>query len=617
MCGLAGWVGSSKNDETIQKMTECIIHRGPDDSGVFAVDTCTLGSRRLSIIDVAGGHMPMLNADGSMAIAFNGEVYNFAETRKELEALGYTFQTKGDTETVLLAYEEWGADSLQRHNGMFAFAIWDSKKEELFIARDRLGIKPLYYTEVDGVLVFGSEIKSLLAYPGVEASLNYSVLDQYFTFRYTPANETIFEGIYKLAPGHYMTWKAGVMTIEKYWDVRFDVQDDLDEAEALEKFERLFRDSVERRMIADVPLGAFLSGGLDSSYIVAIMVALSQKPVETFSVGFDDRQADESDFAKVVADVFETNHHTLRSDPKGIELLPEILWHLDEPLADAAVIPTYQISAVVREHVTVGLSGEGSDELLAGYDKLFFLHWANRLKGFFRLMMPFIPGGSVKRDRAKAFFSQKNDARAYFDFISVFTEEDKKRLYTDVVKKATEESDGGYELVAQFIPEKDSRLEDYLNLDLHTWLPNDLLLKGDRMTMAHSLEGRVPFLDHTLVEFAATFPTRFRIWGKKNKYILREAMKKVLPDSIVNRKKHGFSVPLEMYRPIIENLLSVEAIEKRGLFNVAYVQELVARDYRNSFYRRQVWALVVFEIWAQIYLDGESIDTVRARLQES
>ena len=601
MCGICGYLGPG-NENVLQAMSATLAHRGPDDSGIHVGDGFGLAHRRLSIIDLAGGHQPMISPEGDVLV-FNGEIYNFQEIRGDLEKLGHRFATHSDTEVLLRAYRQWGADCLQRLRGMFAFALWDNVRRELFIARDRVGIKPLYYAEHRGIVYFASEVKALLEIPDFPRRLNREALPLFLTFRYTPGEPTLFEGVNKLLPGHSMTLKKGQPAqINRYWQLEFEPDEGPSETAWKEQFWATFEESVRLRMISDVPLGAYLSGGLDSSLIVAGMSGLSNSPVETFSVGFRDQKFDESPYAKQVAEQFNCNHHQLSAEEEAGDLLDKVIYHLDEPLADLATIPTYLMARETKPHVTVVLSGEGADELLAGYPKYRAFLWS-------RKVAPFLPtagcqiGGrlahNITMQRAFASLGEQDRARAYLNLAAVFSGNELSALLREPTvggPRAAEQIVSSY-----FSPEIDG-LSQLLNLDFHTWLPDDLLLKNDKMTMAHGVEARVPYLDHKLVELCARIPSRYKLKWNQEKVLLRKVMQGRLPERIRKRKKTGFTVPLEQWMkgPMgkqVKGFFEPDQVAEQGLFRPDFLQELARKPLNDQYYRRQFWCVAALGLW--------------------
>lgn len=619
MCGICGFVGNN-SQSVLERMTDIMSHRGPDDRGFYRDSDVGLGHRRLSIIDLKTGHQPIFNEEESLVLVYNGEIYNFKELRKELLKTGHVFKTNSDSEVIIHLYEEYGKNCVDYLRGMFAFAIWDKKKKELFLARDRFGIKPLYYTELhSGEFLFASEIKSLLQNDKIVREVDIEAFDQYFTFRYVPENKTMFKNIYKLEPGHILIRKNKKFKIEQYWDIEFgDDESSKSEADIVEDITALLTDSIEKRLISDVPLGAYLSGGLDSSFMVGLMSKLNHSPVETFSIGFDDGKLDESKYAEIVAKHFNTIHHQLIAKSNSVELLEKVIWHLDEPMADAATIPTYMMSELTKDFVKVVLSGEGADEVFAGYDKYKILtigqKYSSLIPSKIFSFLSSVQRRNIKLLRICEYLSSCSEpADAYLKLTSVFSDREKDLLYSDETKRKLGNSKTSIKIVKKYITKNDDFLNNLLYLDIKTWLPNDVLLKNDKMTMANSIEARVPFLDHIFTEEMAKIPVSMKLNGLTDKYILRKAMLPVVPEAIVKRKKHGFTVPIQRWMEgdlldFSRNVLSKKNIEEKGFFNYKSVESLLNKNHNNAFYRRQFWSILTFELWHQIFIEGKSVN---------
>jgi asparagine synthase (glutamine-hydrolysing) len=558
-----------------------------------------LGHRRLSIVDLDGGRQPMPNEDGTVWIAFNGEIYNHKEIRSRLEHLGHRYRSSSDTETIIHLYEERGPDAVEELRGMFAFAIWDWRRRRLLLARDRLGIKPLYYVLTDdGVIYFASEIKALLRAGAASAQINFDSLSDYLANRYTSGEETLFRGVKRLLPGHTLVWSDGKIEIKRYWDVSFSKpESELTEPEYVERFTELFEESVRLRLMADVPLGMFLSGGIDSSAIAAAMSAMVPEPIKTFSVAFREREANELLYARLVADQLGTDHHEIVVSPEQFfDALPSLVYQEDEPIAHPSSVPLYFVSKLASEHVKVVLTGEGSDELLGGYEKYYktiynlelgrayYKSAPGSLRGVVKRTIESLDGRSwMGRKLSRTFLCLPPDIESiYFDNFSVFSRAMQRRLLTAGTLDRMPESDPYRVSLDQMrISSGDALLDQLLAIDLKTYL-HELLMKQDQMSMAASIESRVPFLDHKLVEFAACLPTRMKLRGLKTKYILRRAMEDRLPREILKRRKMGFPVPVGAWlrgrfsHIVDEYLLSARARERR-LFNHEFDAELVAR----------------------------------------
>ncbi|HEX8455703.1 MAG TPA: asparagine synthase (glutamine-hydrolyzing) [Pyrinomonadaceae bacterium] len=646
MCGINGIAFSERAREgrveaaDLVRMRDVITHRGPDDSGLMLDGAVGLGHRRLSIVDLSSGHQPMTNEDDSLHIVYNGEVYNHAEHRPVLEARGHRYRTHCDTETILHLYEEHGARCVEHLRGMFAFAIWDMRRRELFIARDRLGVKPLYYVHrADGSLFFASEIKSLLAARGVpRPEINYRALPDYLANHGTSGEATLFAGVKRLSPGHTLLWRAdGTLKIEPYWDIHF-AEDEMEaagssdrqrtDADYIEEWSQLFRKSVELRLMADVPLGMFLSGGIDSSAIAAVMSGMVSDPIKTFSVAFAEREANELHYARLVADKFKTDHHETIVTPEDFfDALPRLVWHEDEPLAHPSSVALYFVSRLAAQHVKVVLTGEGSDEMLGGYERYYKTIYNLALAPAYRTLttegvrgalarrIENLPLDSrVRHKLRRTFLCLAPDIESlYFDNFAVFTREMQGELLAPETRERAGEIDPYRDMRRYFEAggARRSLLNRMLYADTKTYL-HELLMKQDQMSMAASIESRVPFLDHKLVEFTARLPRRLKLRrGWTTKYILRESMKNVLPAPILSRKKMGFPVPVGAwfrgaYRGILEEYVLGERARARGLFDAAYVRGLVARHQAGENHTERLWALVNVEIWLRQFMDGEA-----------
>ena len=627
MCGICGILnidGDRKIDpDQLKKMTQVIIHRGPDDVGYYIKDDIGLGVRRLSIIDLTTGHQPISNEDKSVWIVLNGEIYNFLELKDNLIKKGHRFRTKTDTETIVHLYEEYGTECVKHLRGMFCFAIWDDKRKRLVLARDRIGIKPLYYSICQGQLIFGSEIKSILQHPRFERRIDLDGLKDYFTFLYVPAPKTIFSGIFKLLPGHILVQENKKSTIKRYWQVRYETSPKQSEDYFVEGFLEKLKEAVRMHLISDVPLGAFLSGGIDSSSVVALMSQVATEPVMTFSVGYPDENKyfDERREAKKVAEKFETQHHEFVIRPDLVDILPKCITYFDEPFADSSFIPNYYISQLTREKVKVALSGLGGDELSAGYVRylgVILAKYYNKLPSSLKLMIKglinFLPetsGDNPVISRAKRFVkgAALPAQHSYLEYISAFNQEDLNNLLSGEVRKETEKYNPQERFFSYFSQaESDDMLNKMLFLDSKTYLPDDLLTLTDKMSMAHSLEVRVPFLDHQLIEFLATVPPRLKIKNLQKKYIHKKAVSKILPKEILQKKKKGFSLPLGSWfrkelRGFVQEVLTQEGIEKTGLFNQKYINQILQEhlSYKAD-HESKIIALLVFIIWYDMYM---------------
>jgi len=621
MCGIVGIFdiqGSGEIDrDLLSRMNESQFHRGPNEGGLHVEPGLGFGHRRLSIIDLSTGQQPMHSQDGQVVLTYNGEVYNFLELRVELEALGYFFRTHCDTEVILYAWQAWGESCVERLRGMFAFAIWDRAQQTLFLARDRLGVKPLFYAELtNGHFIFSSELKALKQHPLLPREMDAQSIEEYFGFGYIPEPKTIYRGVYKLEPGYRLTIKRGQKNWrpQQYWDVKFQTAPVGSVADVGEELINRLREAVKIRMVADVPLGAFLSGGVDSSAIVALMAGLSGDPVNTCSISFGDPQYNEAQFAAKVAQQYHTTHRVEQVDPDDFSLIDQLSGLYDEPYADSSALPTYRVCELAKKQVTVVLSGDGGDENLAGYRR----HRWHKYEEQMRRLMPDalrVPLFSTlgryypKLDRAPKIFRAKTtlesigrDSMAgYFHSVSILSNEMRKQLFSDKLKSELQ----GYQAIEVFYRYRQQAPENPLSmvqyLDLKTYLPGDILTKVDRASMAHALEVRVPLLDHKLVEWLATLPPDLKLHGREGKYVFKKALEPYLPNDILYRPKMGFAVPLSQWfrgplKQRVEQALLGDTLRQTGWFSEPVLRQLVeqhqsgARD--NS---APIWSLLMFE----------------------
>jgi asparagine synthase (glutamine-hydrolysing) len=622
MCGITGIFDTQGrrpiDREALARMNASQLHRGPDDEGYHVEPGVGLAFRRLSIIDLTTGHQPLYNEDGSVGVIFNGEIYNYQALVTELIGLGHTFRTRSDTEVIVHAWEAWGEDCVKRFRGMFGFALWDRNRETLFLARDRLGVKPLYYALLpDGRLLFGSELKSLVAHGGFSMALDPRAVEEYFAFGYVPEPRTIFEGAQKLPPGHTLCVRRGERVPEprEYWDVRFTCDNAIGEDDAAAELTERLTESVRLRMISDVPLGAFLSGGVDSSAVVAMMARTASGPVDTCSIAFADPAFDESAYARAVAERYHTRHFVDRVESDDYDLVDVLARVYDEPYADSSAIPTYRVCQLARRHVTVALSGDGGDESFGGYRR-YRMHLAEQRV---RTLLPlglrrgvFGPLGRAypKLDwaprmlRAKTTFEAlaRDAVGAYFNSVSILREPMRRQLFSQAFR-ARLAGYGAHEVFARHAARADTQdplaLVQYL--DLKTYLVGDINTKVDRAAMAHSLEVREPLMDHPLVEWLATLPASLKIRGQEGKYLLKRAMEPHLPQTVLYRPKMGFSVPLARWfrGPLRERLReSVQGarLADTGWFNARYLTHLVdAHESGERDYSAPLWSLVMFD----------------------
>lgn len=628
MCGIAGFISLQENQpfdlrrETLTQMTRSITHRGPDSEGFFENPGIGMGIRRLRIIDLSTGDQPISNESGSCWIVFNGEVYNFKSLRTELERKGYRFRTQSDTEVILRLYEEKGLDCVKDLNGMYAFAIYDLRTKSLFLARDPLGIKPLFYYQNREKLVFGSEIKAILSFPGIGRTLNLESVSHFLSLNYLPAPWTMFQGIQQLEGGHYLLIKEGRVSLKRFWFPPSKTDPLLSEKEVIQRTKALLRKAVQSQLVADVPVGAFLSGGLDSSSLVALIKESREGPLETFSVGFEEKSYDETGYARKVAKYFGTRHHEMILKPTQVpSVLEKMIDELDQPLADPAAFALYQLSHLARQHVTVALSGDGSDEIFVGYPTYHanrYLRWYRFFPRFIKegVMEPWVehlPTSAEKLSvdyRAKKFLEGSKFWRrkAHFWWRTIFSDEEKQRLGTRIFRDATHELDSFIAYRRHFGDAKDLDFTSQcLYADLRVWLAGNNLHKVDSMSMAHSLEARVPYLDQNLIEFLMRVPPSIKFKGNQNKYILKQVMRDMLPREIIHRKKAGWHIPFaHWFRYELKDYLMEQF--KNGsdsffeIFDPNEIQKILGEHFRgeknNSF---KIWGLLILRQWFRIY----------------
>ncbi|MCU0238584.1 MAG: asparagine synthase (glutamine-hydrolyzing) [Pyrinomonadaceae bacterium] len=639
MCGINGIAYSTRSNRLIDeailtKMRDVQFHRGPDGGGNFVEGQIGLGHRRLSIVDVSHGGQPMFNEDKNLVIIYNGEVYNHADYREELEAKGYKFQNRSDTETIIHLYEEYGERCVEKLRGMFAFAIWNRAKKELFIARDRLGVKPLYYVhDEQGNLFFGSEIKTLLEASAVKTELNYNALPDQFANHGTSKDETLFVGVKRLLPGHTLSWKDGKLEIKQFWDVSYEPKHFNDtetqrrgdaekiETEFIQEWLDLFKKSVKLRLMADVPLGMFLSGGIDSSAIAAMMSTMVDEPIKTFSVGFAEREANEFEYARIVANKYKTDHHEITITPEQFFAeLPKLIWHEDEPIGFDSSIPLYFVSKLAQQHVKVVLTGEGSDEIMAGYGRyaktLQLLNYGEKYESltpkFLRSAIK-VGATAVGGKLTRTFLTRESDIEnLFFDNFAIFGKSMQTKLFSAETKsRIAEQNPYFYQNEWLEKAEANEVLDKLLYVDSKTYL-HELLMKQDQMSMAASIESRVPFLDHKLVEFTAKMPINMKLRGDTTKFLLKEAMKGILPDEILYRPKMGFPVPIASwlrneFKQYVDEYVLSERTLNRGIFDTDFVRELVAKHNNGEDHSNRIMRLLNFEMWHRIFIDGEKV----------
>ena len=624
MCGICGIVHADRNKPveraTLEAMTRLMVHRGPDGEGYYLNGPVGLGHRRLSIIDTEGGVQPMTNEDRTLWLVYNGEIYNFQELARDLKARGHTFATRCDTEVILHLYEEYGTDCLSHLRGMFSFALWDERERRLFCARDRLGVKPFFYSITNGDFIFASAPAALLRFPGFERAVDFRALDLYLTYQYVPSPLSIFERMNKLSPAHYLLFADGRLSVTRYWEVNPSGTVAMSYDESRERLRDLLTEATRLRLISDVPLGAFLSGGIDSSVVVALMSGLSDLPVKTFSIGFEDQSYNELPYARALARRYATDHHEFIVKPSAVDLLPRLVWHYGEPFADSSALPTYYVAEMSRRHVTVALNGDAGDELFAGYPRYLAYKLAGRIAGIPLLKCQAQFWKRVLRTSRRGSFLGKvrrfmpslicDGADRYMIYMVFFDDEEKEQLYLPEMRTLSHRYDARGVLERLFRScRSDDEIARLLFVDLHSYLPDDLLVKVDIATMANSLEARSPFLDHHLVEFAAALPTGWKLRGRKSKYILKDTFSDLLPHAILHRGKMGFGVPIggwfrgELREYLREIILDPSSLS-RGYFDPGRVRELVEEHQKGiTDHAPRLWALLVLELWHREFID--------------
>jgi asparagine synthase (glutamine-hydrolysing) len=620
MCGIVGFLNNDKNirleQEVLETMCTVIHHRGPDDGGVKIFGNVGIGMRRLSIIDVAGGKQPIHNEDKSIWIVFNGEIYNYQELRKNLIKRGHKFYTNTDTETIVHLYEDFGSKCVTYLRGMFAFAIWDNHNERLFLARDRMGIKPLYYLDDSQRFIFGSELKSILVAPKVTKKIKPQALVNYFAYGYVPDPDTIFEGIFKLPPGNCLTYKKGKKEIRPYWELKFSARKEKPEQYYIERISDLLAESVKMRLISEVPLGAFLSGGVDSSLVVGLMARQMTEPVKTFSVGFEESSFSELKYSKKISKYFGTDHHEEIVNPNSEYILTNLVKQFDEPFADSSAVPTYYVSKVTRNHVTVALSGDGGDEMFGGYDRYLessFLNFVSAvpyaarkygLQYLTKLLPEWFPGINTIRHLSV------DDNERYIRYISKGVSTIYNNIFSPEMLNNNSLSNPALVMREHLkkVRNKDKIIRRRY-LDTQTYLPGDILTKVDRTSMLVSLEVRVPLLDHKLIEFVATIPSELIIKGMTTKYLLKKVAEKILPKDIIYRKKMGFAIPINKWiksewSDVCRDLVSSDRALSRRNFNPEFIKRIM---FEHTWGRRDhsylIWTLMILELWYREMID--------------
>lgn len=638
MCGICGKAGLDNSvgieENMIRKMCGALRHRGPDDEGIHISQSAKrkaqsvgLGHRRLSIIDLSpAGHQPMSNEDASVWIVMNGEIYNFLELRDALEKKGHIFKSRTDTEVILHLYEDRGIDCLKELRGMFAFAIWDEKMERLFLARDRLGQKPLYYSFREGRLVFASELNALLQDNSIGRDIDLASIDDFLNYQYIPAPHTIFKDVRKLLPAHFLIWQKREIKIERYWRLDYSKKINLNEREYCERTLDLLKESTKIRLISDVPLGAFLSGGIDSSSIVGMMAQFMDRPVKTFSIGFEDRSFDETRYARIVSKWFGTEHKEFIVRPNALEILPDLIRHFGEPYGDSSAIPTYYLSKLTRQDVTVALNGDAGDESLGGYER----YLANKIMEQFRIPLSLftklfgkliekIPESTRKKDRmnrVKRFINGTAISREdrYSRLMAVFNEDERAAIYSDFMKEELKRNHRENIILKEY---KNSDIDDLIDsmlfVDLMTYMPGDLLPKADITSMVNSLEARSPFLDYKFLEFSARIPSDLKVRGFTTKYILKKTVKDMLPQEILRREKMGFGVPIgrwfrEELKDYAYGILMSDRCLGRNYFKKSGVKNVLDNHVRGRVNNgARIWNLLNLELWHRMFVDGDSL----------
>ncbi len=618
---------ASVSEVLVKEMADAIIHRGPDDEGFYVSGQIGLGFRRLSIIDLSGGHQPLSNEDGTVWIVFNGEIYNYQDLRRELIAKGHTFRTKSDTEVIVHLYEEYGTDCVRHLRGMFGFAIWDARERSLFLARDRVGIKPLYYFLDKKFLAFGSELKAILADPAIPREVDPELIDRFLTYFYVPGGQTLLKNLFKLEPGHTLLAKDGRLEVRRYWDLDFSGSDVKQSGRDFEgQLIELLDETVNLHMISDVPVGFLLSGGLDSTAMLSFAAHKTDKPISTFTIGFSsDSVVDERPFARLAAQRFGSKHYELSISPADFaSFLPQYVWHMEEPVCEPPAIALYYISKLARQHVTVLISGEGGDEAFAGYENYRNIFWFEHMKAALGpLQKPVGQGMTLLGRQLHSRVLTKYGARMGVPFEEYylgrtsspfeFFPRERSKFYSETMGRHVN-AERSANATRQYL----SRAGDYnllnkmLYVDTNTWLPDELLIKADKMTMANSIELRVPLLDHKVLEFAAGLPRNQKVRRLTMKYLAKKALRGRVPEEIVNRRKAGFPVPYRMWlrsnlRDWVTEILLDRKTVSRGYFRKSAVEKLVRHNSHGTDYSKELFSLVVLELWHRIFEDRDSV----------
>jgi asparagine synthase (glutamine-hydrolysing) len=631
MCGIAGKIavragGAAVNADVVRGMMSLIVHRGPDDDGIYVDERAVLGHRRLSIIDLSTGKQPISNEDGTVWVVYNGEIYNFPELRKQLLAKGHVLKTHTDTEVIVHLYEDYGEQCVTKLRGMFAFALWDARKKKLLLARDRVGIKPLYFIRTSDSLLFASEIKAFRADPSVQLEVNQQAIDTFLTFLYVPGSETLFRNVQKLDPGHYLVMQDGEVKISPYWDLEFTApRSNRHFRDAVAELKELLKQTVREHMISDVPVGVLLSGGVDSTALLSFAIHETQKKVSSFTIGFEDRNfADERPFAKIAAQEFGSEHHEMTITAKDfLEFLPKYVWHMEEPVCEPPAVALYYVTKLASAHVKVLLSGEGGDEAFAGYQNYRNIVWLERLRligqPWTRVAAGVFSGlgqvsglgrlqkysGMLKMPLEDYYYGRTSGPSSFFN-------RNKKTLYSAAFAQSVETGSSPRRVRELFSRVTDQpALNQMLYVDTKTWLPDDLLVKADKISMANSLELRVPLLDHKVLEFAAGLPVNCKVRGFTTKYILKEAFSGWIPKAILNRKKTGFPVPVASWiknemAGFVRDVLMDPKTLNRGYFEKAFIETMIKDGPQREKHVAGIFSLLTLELWHRQFLDGRS-----------
>jgi asparagine synthase (glutamine-hydrolysing) len=616
MCGIAGFIDVERSrdnaEQLIDSMCRVIRHRGPDDQGIWIGDGVALGMRRLSIIDLAGGHQPIFNEDQTIFVVFNGEIYNYRDLQKELQEHGHHFTTNSDTEVIVHAYEEYGDDCVKHLRGMFTFAIWDRKRHRLLAARDRFGKKPLNYYWDGERLIFGSEIKSILQ-AGIPREINPIALDEYLVYGYVSAPNTLFKGVMKLPAAHILTYEDGQISTKRYWELSFNPTCQDDEATAIERTRALLKEAVQVRLMSEVPLGAFLSGGIDSSMVVGLMSSMMSQPVRTFSIGFDEDDYSEIPYARQIAKHFGTDHHEFFVRPDLVSVLPELAWAYDEPFADASMLPTYYVSKLAKERVTVVLTGDGGDEIFGGYTRYAGESSIHHIPPFLRFLLAFgsklMPDGM--RGKKRLHFLGQDLPDRYVQNLACFPENSRSSMYTQDYFAQLRDHDPFERHLSEFRKVQHLDIVTQMQfVDVHTYLTDDILVKVDKASMFNSLETRAPMLDQCLVEYVSSIPSALRVRNGVLKYLLKKVASDFLPVEILTRSKRGFGIPIQHWfrsdlMAFSYDLLDSPRGRQRGIFDPQFIRHLLKAHIvrRRGDFSDAIWALLCLELWFQVYMD--------------